>query len=49
LNIAILRGRSGIEGGQAAMASAKAATVVFEAREFETCMAIVEEVFRQHR
>ena len=31
------------------MASAKAATVVFEAREFETCMAIVEEFFRQHR
>ena len=31
------------------MASAKAATVVFEAREFETCMAIVEEFFCQHR
>jgi len=31
------------------MAAAKAATVVFEAREFETCMAIVEEFFCQHR
>jgi hypothetical protein len=31
------------------MAAVKGATLVFEAHEFETCMAIVEEFFRQHR
>jgi hypothetical protein len=31
------------------MAAAEAATLVFGAREFETCMVIVEEFFRQHR
>ena len=31
------------------MAAAEAATLVFEACEFESCMAIVEEFFRQHR
>ena len=31
------------------MAAAEAATLVFEAGEFESCTAIVEEFFRQHR
>jgi hypothetical protein len=31
------------------MASTQAAKLVFQAREFETCIAIVEEFFRQHR
>jgi hypothetical protein len=31
------------------MAPAEAATLVFEAREFEMCTAIVEEFFRRHR
>jgi hypothetical protein len=37
------------QAGQAAMAAAEAATLVFEAGEFESCTAIVEEFFRQHR
>ena len=31
------------------MVPTEAATLVFQARECETCMAIVEEFFRQHR
>ena len=29
--------------------AAEAATLIFEASDFESCMAIVEEFFRQHR